>query len=206
MLSEINAETIDDCMNLVDEGKHKRAFEICSILANDGVPHAQFIVGNYYFHGVIIENREVIKKDYIQAIKWFDLAAKQNNFYAQYNLGQMYLRGYGVTRHYGKAIYWTELAAKAGYYTAQYNLAILYKNSSNIKHSNIYALAWFIMASNDNTPKGEFGAVAEKAKQQEVVLSKNMTKDEILIAQEISQKCLDSDYKNCESDLLNSIQ
>lgn len=63
-----------------------------------------------------------------------------------------------------------------------------------------------MMASNDNTPKGEFGAVAEKAKQQEVVLSKIMTEDEISTAQEISQKCLDSDYKNCESDLLNTIQ
>lgn len=107
MLSEINAATIDDCMNLVDEGKHESALEICRVLANDGVPHAQFIVGNYYNHGVVIENNVVLKKDYTHAMKWFILAAKQNSTYAQYNLGVMYLRGYGVSQDYRKAIAWT---------------------------------------------------------------------------------------------------
>ena len=52
-------------------------------------------------------------------MQWFKKAAKQNNFYAQYNIGYMYEYGNGVSKNKKKAIAWYKKAAKQGHKSAK---------------------------------------------------------------------------------------
>ncbi|WP_164071294.1 tetratricopeptide repeat protein, partial [Aliarcobacter cryaerophilus] len=44
-----------------------------------------------------------VKQDYLKAREWFEKAANQGYVNAQYNLGMMYVNGYGVKQDYLKA-------------------------------------------------------------------------------------------------------
>lgn len=49
-----------------------------------------------------------------KAFYWYEKAAELDNPLAQYNLGQLYLRGFGTERDFEKAIYWMKKAAENG--------------------------------------------------------------------------------------------
>ncbi|MEE9221948.1 MAG: tetratricopeptide repeat protein, partial [Nitrosomonadaceae bacterium] len=55
---------------------------------------------------------EGVTQDYLEALKWCRLAAKQGNVNAQSNLGLMYGQGKGITQDYQQAVKWYRLAAK----------------------------------------------------------------------------------------------
>jgi TPR repeat protein len=52
--------------------------------AEDGDPHAQFIVGRSYYYG------KGVQKDLREAAKWFFLSAKQNYARSQNALGMLF--------------------------------------------------------------------------------------------------------------------
>ncbi|MBT4574432.1 MAG: sel1 repeat family protein [Thiotrichales bacterium] len=56
----------------------------------------------------------VSKGDYPTALREFKKAADQRNAGAQYNLGSMYAKGYGVAEDYVEAYKWSNLAAALG--------------------------------------------------------------------------------------------
>jgi len=79
--------------------------------------------------GVMYANGQGVAKDYTEALKWVRLAveqgharalkwyrkaAKRGDATAQYNLGEMYERGQGVTQNNAEAIKWYRKAAKQG--------------------------------------------------------------------------------------------
>jgi len=47
-------------------------------------------------------------------VKWYTLAAEQGDARAQYNLGQMYRKGEGVSQDYVYAHMWANIAASNG--------------------------------------------------------------------------------------------
>ena len=61
-----------------------------------------------------------------QAVYWYTKSAEQGNVYAQYNLGNLYLRGHGVTQNDELAFKWFTKAAEQGDAPAQYNLGHMY--------------------------------------------------------------------------------
>ncbi len=63
------------------------------------------------------------KKDYKTAFVLLEPLAKQGNVRAQYNLGNAYYYGRGVTQDDKQAVYWYEKAAKQGNARAKNNLA-----------------------------------------------------------------------------------
>lgn len=65
----------------------------------------------------------VEKKDFQEAIKYFEPAAQQGSANAQFSLGECYLYGQGVTRDLLKAIDYFGLAAKQGHEDAEDALA-----------------------------------------------------------------------------------
>jgi len=80
-------------------------------LANDGNTSAQ------YHLGIMYRNGKGVSKDYTEALKWFRLAAKQDNIdqhlkfvfmssniNAQITLGKMYEDGQGVSQDYTEAL------------------------------------------------------------------------------------------------------
>lgn len=64
--------------------------------------------------------------NFLEAKKYYELAASKGNAYAENRLGELYLLGWGVNKDIGKARYWLERSAKTGYYFAQTSLGVTY--------------------------------------------------------------------------------
>ncbi|PAX24878.1 hypothetical protein CKX34_01650, partial [Neisseria gonorrhoeae] len=58
--------------------------------AEQGNAAAQFNLG------VMYENGQGVRQDYVQAVQWYRKASEQGDAQAQYNLGLMYYDGRGV--------------------------------------------------------------------------------------------------------------
>jgi TPR repeat protein len=71
-------------------------------------------------------------KDYGTAMREWRPLAEQGLAGAQFNLGQLYHQGQGVTQDYTMARQWWEQAAAQGHAGAQYNLAVLYLNGQGV--------------------------------------------------------------------------
>ena len=54
------------------------------------------------------------------------IMAEQGSPAAQFNLGEMYYKGTGVSRNYKQAVTWYQKAAEQGYAVAQFNLGSSY--------------------------------------------------------------------------------
>ena len=65
--------------------------------AEQGYADAQYNLGERYYRGY------VIPQDYVEAVKWYTLAAEQGYADAQIELGYMYVKGHGVAVDYSKA-------------------------------------------------------------------------------------------------------
>ncbi len=64
-----------------------------------------------------------VERDAIAAVRWFRLAADQENIDAYNMLGRCYERGWGVAADPFEAMHWFERAAAKGHDWAQFNLA-----------------------------------------------------------------------------------
>jgi TPR repeat protein len=64
--------------------------------------------------GFMYVTGEGIPQDYVNALKWFHLAADQGQANAQCFLGLMYFEGRGVPRDYVSGYMWLSLAAAGG--------------------------------------------------------------------------------------------
>src|SRR5947199_2117398 len=65
-------------------------------------------------------------QDYVEAVRWYRLAAEQGNAEAQNDLGVMYLDGLGLREDAAEAAKWYRKAAEQGLAIAQFNLACRY--------------------------------------------------------------------------------
>src|SRR5258708_32324707 len=52
-----------------------------------------------------------VQQNYVEALKWYRLAAETGNSHAQDNLGLMYANGHGVQQDYVSAYMWLDVAA-----------------------------------------------------------------------------------------------
>lgn len=104
--------------------------------AKKGYSNAQNNLGHCYKNGsAVAKNAEL-------AVKYFTLAAAQNNFYAQYNLGTCYENGIGIEKDHQLAIKYYTFAANQGFSSAQNDLGILYEEEEKYELAfNMYALA-----------------------------------------------------------------
>ena len=73
-----------------------------------------------------------LRGNYATALSELRPLAEQGDADAQYNLGLMYDKGYGVPQDYGQARQWYEKAAAQGKTNAQYNLGVLYVNGHGV--------------------------------------------------------------------------
>ena len=74
--------------------------------------------------------------------KWTPLA-EAGHAVAQYNLGQMYFQGLGVSQNYAQAAKWWRLAAEAGDFIAQNNLGVMYAKGEGVKQNDAEAVKWY---------------------------------------------------------------
>ena len=116
--------------------------------------------------------------DYVTALREFKPLAEQGDSDSQYWMGYMYRKGLGVPQDDKSAVKWLRLSAEQGDSGAQFNLGNMYQNGDHFKQDNILAYMWLsISASNGYDDKTDFA-------------TKNMTSDELSIAQKLSQECL----------------
>ena len=87
--------------------------------ATAGDPIAQYAIGARYAQG------DEVKKDYAEAVRWFNKAADQGHVGAQTALGAYYWAGRGVAQDLSKAYYWSVLARAGNDETAKYRVSAL---------------------------------------------------------------------------------
>ena len=98
--------------------------------ADGGTVDAQLAMATIY-GGFILEKTRGLgapEKDEKKAVVWYEKAAKQNDWRAQYNLAVHYYQGFGVEVDHAKAKELFELAAKSGEETTQAGLGMYYLN------------------------------------------------------------------------------
>jgi len=71
------------------------------------------------------EGDEFTQQDYVEALRWYSLAAEQGDATAQNNIGAMHEHAMGVPVNMVEAAKWYRRAADQGLSIAQYNLALL---------------------------------------------------------------------------------
>ena len=126
--------------------------------------------------------------DFATALKEWKPLAGQGDADAQYNLGVMYERGYGVSQDDKEAVNWYRLSAEQGYANAQSNLANRYYYGEGVNKDIVYAHMWKnISASNGFEP----------AKEDLKIIEKEMTSSHISEAQRLARECVKKNYKGC---------
>jgi len=162
--------------------------------------------------------------DYETAVKEFTALAKDGNASAQYNLGQFYRRGLGVTKDYGEAAMWYLRAAEQGHNKAQYNLGKMYRRGHGVSQDDAEAVKWYRRAAEQGVAFAQFDlgwmyrngeGVVQDYVQAHMwwniarsnglavngeflnLLEKKMTSSQIAEAQKLARECVAKDYKGC---------
>lgn len=95
-------------------------------------------------------------QDYAAALEEFQPLAQQGNVQAEFYLGLMYDRGYGVTHDDDQAIFWYRRASDQGSLAAQYNLGTKYASGNGVSQDYAEAAKWFGMCAERGLSYGQF--------------------------------------------------
>ena len=169
-------------LKAAQSGDFKTALAEWTPLAEQGNSGAQYNLGLMYDNG-----RGVPENDKT-AVKWFTKAAEQGHAKAQGSLGVMYTLGQGVPLNYNQAFKWLIKAAEQGDARAQYNVGLGYEFGKGPLTNYVRAYMWYNLGDYNGEHKGAEG----KAR-----IVKVMTKDDISKAQDMSSRCLESNYTDC---------
>jgi hypothetical protein len=84
-------------------------------------------------------------------IEWYKKAAEADNAEAQYTLGELYLKGDGVSRSFPAAAQMFRRAAEKGNLArAQYALGLLYQRGLGVPKNEVEAVLWWQKAADQN--------------------------------------------------------
>lgn len=115
--------------------------------ANRGDAEAQFSLGLHF------GNVSGDALDYVEAARWYGLAAAQSHVLAQFNLGVMFARGQGMPQDDVQAANWMRKAAEGGDAGGQHDLGLRCHRASldplrpNAVESRIEAYKWLHLAA-----------------------------------------------------------
>ena len=123
--------------------------------------------------------------DYAIALREWTPLAERGVPGAQYNLGRMYVNGWGVPQDYKTAVKWYRLAAEQGDAGAQYNLGTMY---GAVLLDYVYAHMWWNIAA----LQGHEGATEYRD-----TIAERMTPSQIERAQDRARECVAKNYKGC---------
>ena len=164
-------------------GDSKKAFEILKPLAEKGNYRAQYYFGRMYEIGGFknVEGGSV-KDRHEEAIKWYQLAAKQGDADAQYELGSIFYHGRSnQEKNIRLAVFYYKQAAQntatVGY-LAQSILGKMYSKGEGVIQDYVQAHMWFNV-SHANGHK--------KANELRDDIAKKMTPSQIAEAQKMAR-------------------
>ena len=180
--TQLVAQNFEKGLAAAQAGNFLASLQEWEPLASGGDPRAQFGLGFMY------DNGKGLPQDYVEALKWYHLAAEQGHADAQLNVGAMYRDGRGVPENFILAANWYRIAANQGHTLAQDNLGVLYYFGHGVPQDNLTAHMWSNLAF--------IGGLVE-AEQRRDFIAEEMTQDDLTKAQEMAKKCMDSQYKIC---------
>lgn len=88
-----------------------------------------------------------LRKNYVEAMRWYRKAASQGNVEAEHALGYMYLHGQGVPPDHTKAFHWIEKAARKGDASAEASLGYMYSHGQGVRQDRAAAMRWYRKAA-----------------------------------------------------------
>lgn len=110
--------------------------------AENGDAKIQLELGQMYLCG------RNVPEDNSEALKWFSMAAGQQNAEAQNCLGEMYQYGYGVSHNDVEAVKWYQKAVNGGSANGQFRLGWMYeKGYGGLPRDKQKALLYYKMAA-----------------------------------------------------------
>ena len=124
------------CEPLGSDSKAKEWTEFLKEKAQAGESAAQYSLGEMYWDGV------GVRKDYVEAAKWYRKAAEQGYIEAQRMLGLMYDLDIGVAEDGVEAAKWYRMAAEQGDADAQFNLGRMYYQGDGVPKDDLEAVKW----------------------------------------------------------------
>ncbi|KXU34476.1 hypothetical protein AXK11_08390 [Cephaloticoccus primus] len=119
--------------------------------ANAGDPEALFLLGTLYESGQVGGRADPAK-----AAELYRRAADLGLPHAQFNLGNMYAAGHGVTADPFESIMWLRRAADAGLPEAQFNLAVAYEQGHGVRADLATARRWYEAAAKQDYPEAQY--------------------------------------------------
>ena len=125
------------------------AIEELKQIADQGDPHAQYIMGLLYRDGGLLV------PDAEQARRWLELSAQELPD-AQYALGKLYLSDDPDIRDPAKGLYWLQQAADSGHEYAAYRLGKEYLTGENIPTDATRAAAYIRQAAEQANPYAQY--------------------------------------------------
>ena len=138
--------------------------------------------------GLMYDNGKGVIQNYVEAVKWYRLAADRGHANARYNLGVMYDNGKGIIENDIEAFKLYMFAAEHGDANAQNHIGMMFSVGAGFIKSNVIAHMWYNIASANGKE--------EAAKQRDDIALK-MTRAEIATAQAMAQECFSSGYEIC---------
>ncbi len=118
-------------------------------IANQGDPHAQYIMGLLYRDGGLLV------PDTEQAKRWLELSTQELPD-AQYALGKLYLSDDPDTHDSAKSLYWLQQAADSGHEYAAYRLGKEYLSGENVSKDTAKAAAYLQQAAEQANPYAQY--------------------------------------------------
>lgn len=120
--------------------------------AVNGDAKALYLVGDYYFGGVVGQSGN----DLAKALEWYEKSAELGFAPAQYRVGNFYEKGFGGERDLTKAKTWYQMSAAQGNAAAMHNLAVLLANGPDGTPDFTSATRWFQKAAELGVKDSQF--------------------------------------------------
>ena len=182
-------------------GDYKASIAKWASLSEQNVGIGDYALGVMYANGKGVQQDKKVAFDLFTkaaaqghplgqtALKVLTKSAEQGHVKTQINLGIYYSLGSnGVSQNSKKAVKWYTKAAKQGNAMAQGLLATMYRDGKGVLTDYKRAYMWWDLATyNGRSWESEY----------KEAIAKKMTLADISKAQEMSYRCLESDYNDC---------
>jgi tetratricopeptide (TPR) repeat protein len=125
---------LKEALKIIDKGDIKAGISILTKLAKAEYNEAEYCLG--YAAEFKLENYE-------EAVKWYRIAAAHGYAQAQWCLGNLYLKGFGVEQNIIEAVKWYKAAAENNVPEAQFTLGEFYRSGLHVTKNPEIALNWY---------------------------------------------------------------
>lgn len=159
-----------------------KAFELYTSAAENNDVVSQYSLGKFYYNGILTEKDRLRavqwytkaaergylnaqnelgiifydEKKYVEARKWFQMAADRENAFAAYNLGLIHSQGLGTPKNIAEAKKWFLVSANKGYSQAQYKMGDILEHGDDGKVDLEGAIRWYELADGQNNVSAQY--------------------------------------------------